>query len=224
MGLHGSAMRMLSDITEQHHNGLEIAARHARNQGRISSRMYKKLVNVSVAYNVVRHITRMSCKDLLANIASEAEETAATDKDESQDTAQDSDSVEVVEPSKKKVKVDVQEHKEDVDTGSQKVPEEVYKDVGEHGRLDFLLLKKRVDVLEMSEEQREQPVGDVIKSAPVVWGMVQDTKKAVGDIQKEIVGIHKMELHFSYFCRDIIKQLERICPGSSAQLCPPFPV
>ena len=83
MGLHGSALRMLSDASEMHFQGLGMAARMARKQGKISTRMCRKLLDVATAYNLVRHVTRMSCKEMLSDIASELREnTATTDKDD----------------------------------------------------------------------------------------------------------------------------------------------
>ena len=48
----------------------------------------------------------------------------------------------------------------------------------------FAFAKKRVDILEKSEEQRDKPVGDIIKSAPVVFGLVQKNPKGYGETAK----------------------------------------
>ena len=99
MGLHGSALRMLSDASEIHFQGLGMAARMARKQGKISARMCKKLVDVATAYNLVRHVTRMSCKELLSDVASELQDSTTTAEPDDPE-----DSTEILEPTAKKVK------------------------------------------------------------------------------------------------------------------------
>ena len=68
--LHGTLLRRLSDQCGVHFSGLELAARVARKRGLITDRMAKKVRKVDAAFNVARHITVASCREMLEELDS----------------------------------------------------------------------------------------------------------------------------------------------------------
>ena len=63
--VHGRMLRLVSDRTGLHHQGLRVAANYAKRHGMIDNRLQKRLINVDIAYHVSRHITMAACaKDL----------------------------------------------------------------------------------------------------------------------------------------------------------------
>ena len=245
-GLHGDALRMLSDATGLHHNGLEMAARWARNKGKISQRMYEKLQNVATAYNVVRHITGMSCKDMLAEMARETgEATADTESDESKDSV-GANSVGRMEPKCKKVRI--QQPEDDNGGEREESPAVGDRDIGKEmlAHMDFLLLRKRVDVLERAEARRDGPVGNVLQATPIIFKMVERLQEEIGKIQQgqkdqedtvsgmverlqeEIEKIQREQKNqkdtatfITYFCREVVQHLQDSAAGLPAHIVAP---
>ena len=58
--LHGALLRLVSQRTGCHFQGLSAASRHLKSLGRIDNRISKKLIRIDDAFNVVRHITSVS--------------------------------------------------------------------------------------------------------------------------------------------------------------------
>ena len=72
--LHGDLLRLFSQ--EVHFQGLQMAGRQYLKAGVISKRLYRKLSNLDVTFNVVRHITTAYATHLLK----EAEESLAQER------------------------------------------------------------------------------------------------------------------------------------------------
>ena len=79
----------------------------------------------------------------------------------------------------------------------------------------MFLLKRRLDALEIQVEGRDKAIGHMLNSAPQFWDYIKELQ---GDVKK----IRDSEVHFHYFCRDVLEALRRIAPGSAAQIAP-FP-
>ena len=67
--LHGALVRAAARHEECHFEGLGEAARKLWRNGRIGGALKKKLLAVETAYNVTRHITQASARDLEAQVA-----------------------------------------------------------------------------------------------------------------------------------------------------------
>eukprot|EP00929_Paragymnodinium_shiwhaense_P095721 TRINITY_DN5699_c0_g1_i8.p1 TRINITY_DN5699_c0_g1~~TRINITY_DN5699_c0_g1_i8.p1 ORF type:complete len:193 (-),score=33.28 TRINITY_DN5699_c0_g1_i8:617-1195(-) len=60
-----ACLRICSARADAHYAGLAAASRLLRRQGRISNKMAKKLVHLDSAFNLLRHATTISCKDVV---------------------------------------------------------------------------------------------------------------------------------------------------------------
>ena len=68
---HGTALGCVVDGLGLHADGLEQAARLAFRARRISRGMKKKLFKLEAAFQLARHITSISIKDLMADLEAE---------------------------------------------------------------------------------------------------------------------------------------------------------
>ena len=66
--LHGSCFRRLCAALGRHHEGLAVAARHARRQRLLPGPICKKLERVDVAFALVRHLTTVKVNDFLSDL------------------------------------------------------------------------------------------------------------------------------------------------------------
>jgi len=69
--LHGLSMRALSNALATHMDGLSALARTGRKKGIVSNRMSRKLVKIDEAFGLLRHITRSSLQQVLAELRGE---------------------------------------------------------------------------------------------------------------------------------------------------------
>ena len=67
--LHGTLLRMASDSTAMHYQGLAIAGRDFFRRGRISLGMKKKFLNVDRTAAYIRHITAKLARELADDLA-----------------------------------------------------------------------------------------------------------------------------------------------------------
>ena len=74
--LHGRLLRHLAAQQQTHFEGLAVAARQLRKQGIGSSRTWRRLREVDVAYNFVRHITSIKTEQVFQEISKELLEHA----------------------------------------------------------------------------------------------------------------------------------------------------
>ena len=78
-------LRILSDATGSHYQGLRVAANHARALGIIDNAMSKKMTDVETAFNVMRHITSASATKLITGITTAIDEFKGADRDSTTD-------------------------------------------------------------------------------------------------------------------------------------------
>ena len=90
---HGDALRLLAWRTGKHFQGL---AHPARKVSGLSTRMRRRLQCLDMAHSLVRHITTVSAKSFLEELASELE--AGTQKDRLESQAQAADGEQPKEP------------------------------------------------------------------------------------------------------------------------------
>eukprot|EP00975_Prorocentrum_lima_P015220 3226629-Prorocentrum_lima.AAC.1 len=75
--LRGQLLRDGADLVHTHFQGVQQMARVLRRQNVISSRTAKQLTMVDDCYNLLRHITSVSAKELVASFRKQCEEHAA---------------------------------------------------------------------------------------------------------------------------------------------------
>ena len=68
LSLHGDALRAISKVLQRHCEGLQQASRLARQRGLISNKLAKSLCQVDIAFNLVRHITEPSARNMMQEI------------------------------------------------------------------------------------------------------------------------------------------------------------
>lgn len=66
--LHGRLLRLLSENTGRHFNGLQQAARYARNIGLIDNNMFRRCSHVDITTKLLRHITPILIDDFVENL------------------------------------------------------------------------------------------------------------------------------------------------------------
>lgn len=71
--LHGDALRAISKVLQRHCEGLQQASRLARQRGIISNKLAKKLCQLDIAFNLVRHITEPSARGMMQEIEQQLE-------------------------------------------------------------------------------------------------------------------------------------------------------
>ena len=66
--MHGTLLRRLSQEAGVHFSGLAVAARHFRQQGGFPNRLHKRLRDIDMCFNILRHVTAVGAETMVEDI------------------------------------------------------------------------------------------------------------------------------------------------------------